>query len=91
MAPRIADHSDITNKKLAKGVGSIQARKGRIPHQPGTGAGIFRSPVGPLRPGGNAIATSRELPRAPNWIGAAQVCQVRMTLQAGAPSFGSQD
>ncbi|PQP05532.1 hypothetical protein C5615_38700, partial [Burkholderia cepacia] len=27
-----ADHFDITNKKLAKGVGSIHARKGRLPH-----------------------------------------------------------
>jgi threonine/homoserine/homoserine lactone efflux protein len=26
-----ADHFDITNKKLAKGAGAIQARKGRIP------------------------------------------------------------
>jgi hypothetical protein len=28
-----ADRFDITNKKLAKGAGSIQARKGRIPHR----------------------------------------------------------
>ncbi len=27
-----ADRFDITNKKLAKGVGSIHAQKGRLPH-----------------------------------------------------------